>query len=56
MIERTKAAPEWVHFGAGNIFKAFQCRILQRLLNDGTMSKGVIAVELRKKVRMLMTV
>ena len=24
MIEKTKAAPTWVHFGAGNIFRAFQ--------------------------------
>ena len=49
MIALTRAEPEWVHFGAGNIFKAFQCRDLQKLLNDGTMKKGVIAVERRKK-------
>ena len=24
MIETTKKAPRWVHFGAGNIFRAFQ--------------------------------
>ena len=49
MIAMTKAEPEWVHFGAGNIFKAFQCRDLQKLLNNGTVRKGVIAVERRKK-------
>lgn len=49
MIALTKAEPEWVHFGAGNIFKAFQCRALQKLLNNGTVRKGVIAVERRKK-------
>lgn len=49
MIALTKAEPEWVHFGAGNIFKAFQCRDLQKLLNNGTVRKGVIAVERRKK-------
>lgn len=49
MAALTKAEPEWVHFGAGNIFKAFQCRALQKLLNNGTMRKGVIAVERRKK-------
>ena len=49
MIALTKAEPEWVHFGAGNIFKAFQCRALQKLLNNGTMRKGVIAVERREK-------
>lgn len=49
MIALTKAEPEWVHFGAGNIFKAFQCRALQKLLNNGTVRKGIIAVERRKK-------
>lgn len=45
MIERTKAAPEWVHFGYGNIFRAFPARGLQKLLNEGCTDKGVIAVE-----------
>ena len=31
MIAMTKA--EWVQFGAGNIFKDFQCRDVQMLLN-----------------------
>ena len=25
MIQKTAEAPVWVHFGAGNIFRAFQC-------------------------------
>lgn len=49
MIALTKSQPEWIHFGAGNIFKAFPCRVLQKLLNNGLMQKGVIAVERRKK-------
>ena len=49
MIAATKAAPEWIHFGAGNIFKAFQCNVLQGLLNKGIMKTGVIAVERTKK-------
>ena len=45
MIEKTKAAPKWVHFGAGNIFRAFQANALQRMLNEGTAQTGLIAVE-----------
>lgn len=45
MIEKTKNAPEWVHFGYGNIFRAFQARGVQKLLNEGYYDKGIIAVE-----------
>lgn len=41
----TDAAPTWIHFGAGNIFRAFQCNVLQNLLNTGAASTGLIAVE-----------
>ena len=45
MIERTVANPIWVHFGAGNIFRAFQAAVAQNLLNDGTMDTGITVVE-----------
>lgn len=45
MIEKTKSAPEWVHFGAGNIFRAFPCALAERLLADGKTETGIIAVE-----------
>ena len=45
MISRTLEAPAWVHFGAGNIFRAFQCAAMQKLLNEGKASSGIIAVE-----------
>ena len=41
----TKATPTWIHFGAGNIFRAFQANVCQNLLNDGTLSTGIIAAE-----------
>ena len=41
----TDAAPAWIHFGAGNIFRAFQCNVLQNLLNRGIADTGLIAVE-----------
>ena len=45
MLDETKTAPVWVHFGAGNIFRAFQCAAAQKMLNDGKMSTGIVAVE-----------
>ena len=45
MIARTKANPTWLHFGAGNIFKALHGMAAQRLLNDGVIDKGILAVE-----------
>lgn len=45
MTEATRANPVWIHFGAGNIFKAFQANAVERLLNDGVMTKGIIAAE-----------
>lgn len=43
--ENTKKNPEWIHFGAGNIFKAFPCMMQQTLLNKGETSIGVIVAE-----------
>ena len=45
MIARTKENPTWLHFGAGNIFKALHGMAAQRLLNEGVLDKGIIAVE-----------
>ncbi|MCR5583832.1 MAG: mannitol dehydrogenase family protein, partial [Lachnospiraceae bacterium] len=39
MIEATKKAPVWIHFGAGNIFRAFQANVVQNLLNDGVLDR-----------------
>lgn len=41
----TKESPAWIHFGAGNIFRAFQANILQTLLNKGIMNTGLIVAE-----------
>jgi len=42
---KTKETPEWIHFGAGNIFRAFQANLLQGLLNDGQCETGLIVAE-----------
>lgn len=41
----TMEAPTWIHFGAGNIFRAFQANVLQTILNKDEDAKGLIAVE-----------
>ena len=45
MIENTANNPEWIHFGAGNIFRAFPAVVCQHLLNSGIMTTGIIVAE-----------
>ena len=49
MVEKTVKNPTWVHFGAGNICKAFQADACQRLLDAGLSDTGIIAAERREK-------
>ena len=49
MVEKTVQNPTWLHFGAGNIFKAFQADACQRLLDAGLAETGIIAAERREK-------
>lgn len=44
MVRATRENPYWIHFGAGNIFRAFQANVVESLLNDGTLDRGLIAV------------
>ena len=41
----TRANPEWIHFGAGNIFRAFIASFVQDLLNRGVLKTGLIVAE-----------
>lgn len=45
MIAATRENPFWIHFGAGNIFRAFQANVVQNLLNQGVLECGLVAVE-----------
>lgn len=45
MAGRTGEKPEWVHFGAGNIFRGFMAVCHQELLEKGLAETGIIAVE-----------
>jgi len=41
----THDSPEWVHFGAGNIFRAFVAEVQQQMLNEGKEHKGIVVAE-----------
>ena len=41
----TRENPFWIHFGAGNIFRAFQANVMQNILNAGAMDRGLIVAE-----------
>ena len=43
--ENTRKHPKWIHFGAGNIFRAFQANIMQTLLNRGEEDTGLLVAE-----------
>lgn len=43
--QKTHEEPTWVHFGGGNIFRAFPAAILNDALNTGKYDHGVIVAE-----------
>lgn len=43
--EKAKKEPEWVHFGIGNIFRIFIGGIVDGLLEEGAMDRGITCVE-----------
>ena len=40
VAKKTHEEPTWVHFGAGNIFRAFPAAILNDALNTGKYDHG----------------
>ena len=43
--EATRTAPTWLHFGAGNLFRAFPAVLAQRMLTAGLSETGVICCD-----------
>lgn len=41
----TKENPFWLHFGAGNLFRAFLANAVQKLLNEGKLDRGLVVAE-----------
>ena len=45
VMARTRKAPIWLHFGAGNIFRAFMASAMDTLLERGLCDRGIIVCE-----------
>lgn len=45
MKELTIENPTWIHFGAGNLFRAFPANVQQNILNAGKAKTGIIVAE-----------
>lgn len=45
MVQKTLEAPQWVHFGIGNIFRVFIGGIADELISKGYTDKGLTCVE-----------
>ncbi len=45
VTKATTENPFWIHFGAGNIFRAFQANVVQNLLNEGVLDRGLVVAE-----------
>lgn len=48
VIQTARAAKEnpfWIHFGAGNLFRAFHAVIVQKLLEEGKLDRGILVAE-----------
>lgn len=42
IAEKTLKKPRWIHFGGGNLFRAFHAAIANKLIEDGELDTGVI--------------
>lgn len=48
-IEQQAGATKWVHFGGGNLFRAFHAAIADRLLESGDLDAGIVVAETHDK-------
>ena len=45
MRKSTKENRFWIHFGAGNLFRAFHANVVQNMLNNKDLDRGLIVAE-----------
>lgn len=43
--EAGKKQPLWIHFGGGNLYRAFHAAVAQDIIDAGKMTRGVVVVE-----------
>ncbi|GAD16907.1 mannitol 2-dehydrogenase [Lentilactobacillus otakiensis DSM 19908 = JCM 15040] len=48
-IKKKNGATKWVHFGGGNLFRAFHAAIADRLLESGDLDAGIVVAETHDK-------
>ena len=51
MVQNTKKAPRWIHFGTGNLFRAFHAVAMQNLLDEGLVDTGIVACKTLMAIR-----
>ncbi|MBR6046194.1 MAG: mannitol dehydrogenase family protein [Ruminococcus sp.] len=44
-VRETQRSPEWIHFGAGNIFRGYIACLADELIGKGMMKGGIIAAD-----------
>lgn len=45
LLADTEKAPRWIHFGGGNLYRAFHAEIAQKLIEAGELAGGVVVCE-----------
>ena len=45
MRRNTLSAPEWIHFGPGNIFRGYISCLADDIINSGDMTTGIVAAD-----------
>jgi len=45
ITENTRKQPTWIHFGAGNIFRAYQGNLAQEMIEKGYSDTGIVVAE-----------
>ena len=49
IIANTRKTPQWLHFGGGNIFRAFIAKVQQDLLNKSLAQTGIIVATMHNE-------
>jgi len=45
LVKHTEIQPQWVHFGGGNLYRAFHAEVAQTLIDQKELSSGIVVCE-----------